>query len=188
MLVPSLTSIDAQINQVKKAIAECRQIAASKEQELAAIKADESVAQYLALEASIRQGSVKLAPAQQENWQKMMARFADTRRAMDRLKVEKQAQLQRIPVIEQELALLLQAREKSGEGIHCEIAGVVGDTLVRTMIAYHGVSGFQQADANELRIKLREPGFKQEQVFMDSEGSLDWRYELPEVAAPADKV
>lgn len=187
MLVPSLTSIDAQINQAKRAIVECRQAAAAKDQELAQIEADEGVAKYLALEASIRQGGVKLTPAQQENWRKMTANFASTRHTMERLKTLKQEQLQRVPVIEQNLAQLLQAREKSGEGIHCHIAEVVGDTRVRTMVAPRGVSGFQQVEAGELRIKLREPGHQAEQVFMDSEGSLDWRYELPEVTLPTDK-
>lgn len=188
MLVPSLTSIDAQINQLKKSIAECKQAAAAKDQELAQIEVDEGVAKYLALEASIRQGGVKLTPAQQENWRKMTANFANTRHTMERLKTLKQEQLQRIPVIEQDLAQLLQAREKSGEGIHCNIAEVAGDTRVRTMVAFHGVSGFQQVDAAELRIKLREPGHQAEQVFVDDEGSLDWRYELPEIALPVDKV
>jgi hypothetical protein len=188
MLVPSLTTIDAQINQTRKAIADCRQAAAAKEQELARIKSDEDVAKYQALEASIRQGKVKLTAAQQENWQKMTDRFARTTHAMEKLIAGKQEQLERIPAYEQELMRLLQARDKSGEGILCNIAEVVGDTLVRTMVAYHGVSGFQQVDATELRIKLREPGFQQEQVFMDSEGSLDWRYELPEIAVPSDNA
>lgn len=182
MLVPGLTQIDAQINQVRRAIVECRKIIEAKEQELAQIRADEEVAKYLALEASIRQGSIKLTAAQQENWQKMTAKFVGPLRAMDRLGKEQQEQLERIAAFEQEQKRLMTEREKSGADIHCEITAVSGDTRVRTMVSFNGVAGLQQLAASDLRIKLREQGFPLEQVFMDSEGSLEWTYELPEIA------
>jgi hypothetical protein len=182
MLVPGLTQIDAQIHLVIKEIAECKQTVEAKEQELVLIKEDEEVARYLALAKSIQQGSVKLSDAQQGNWQKMTAKFARTTRMMDKLNAEKQEQLKRIPDFEQRLAQLIKVREKCGEGIHSEIAEVVGDTRVRTMIAEKGIAGFQKSNANELRIKLREQGFPLEQVFLGSEGNLDWNYELPEIA------
>jgi hypothetical protein len=182
MLVPGLTQIDAQINQVRRAIIECRKIIEAKEQELAQIRADEEVAKYLALEASIRQGSIKLTAAQQENWQKMTAKFVGPLRAMDRLGKEQQEQLERIAAFEQEQKHLMTERAKSGADIHCEITAVSGDTRVRTMVSFNGVAGLQQIAASDLRIKLREQGFPLEQVFMDSEGSLEWTYELPEIA------
>ncbi|MBI5889213.1 MAG: DUF342 domain-containing protein [Nitrosomonadales bacterium] len=181
MLVPALTQIDAQINQVDKATAECRQAIAANAQELARIKSDGEVAQYLALAASLQQGGVKLTAAQQENWQKMTARFDRTRRMMEKLDAGTQEQSGRIQAFEQERAHLLEEREKSGEGIHCGIAEVAGDTRVRTMIAPQGIGGFQQAAASELRIKLREPGLSPELVFLGDEGGLDWNYKLPEL-------
>ncbi len=182
MLVPGLTQIDAQINQVRRAIVECRQVIADKEQALAQVRADEDFAKYLALEASIKQGSVKLTAVQQENWQKMTAKFAGPQRTMDKLAKEKQEQLERIDAFEHEQKHLMDERKKSGEDIHCEITEVSGDTLVRTMVSFNGVAGLQQIAAGELRIKLREQGFALERVFMDSEGSLVWKYELPEIA------
>jgi hypothetical protein len=182
VLVPGLTQIDAQIHLVIKEIAECKQTVEAKEQELVLIKEDEEVARYLALAESIQQGSVKLSDAQQGNWQKMMGKFANIKRAMERLNSEKQEQLKRIPDFEQKLAQLIRVREKSGEGIHCEIAEIAGDTRVRTMVAERGITGFQKSNANELRIKLREQGFPLEQVFLCSEGNLDWNYELPEIS------
>ena len=181
MLVPGLTQIDAQINQVRRAIVECGQVIAAKEQELVQIRADEDVAKYLALEASIRQGSVKLTAAQQENWQKMTAKFAAPLRTIDRLGKEKQEQIERIVAYELEQKHLMTEREKSGADIHCEITEVSGDTRVRTMVSFSGVTGLQQITASDLRIKLREQGFPLEQIFMDSEGSIEWVYELPEI-------
>jgi hypothetical protein len=182
MLVPGLANIDAQIQRVNKAIDDCKQAVKAKEQALTLTEAEEEVANYLALAKSIQQGSVKLNAVQQNNWQKMTDKFAKTQRAMDELNTEKQKQLKRIPGFEQELAYLVEARVKSGEGIHCEITMVAGDTLVRTMVAYNGISYFRNNSESELRIKLREQGFPQERVFFDSEGGLDWRYELPEIS------
>jgi hypothetical protein len=182
MLVPGLTQIDALINQVRRAIIECRQVIAAREQELAQIRADEEVAKYLALEASIAQGSVKLTAVQQDNWRKMTAKFAGHLRAMEMLGKEKQEQSERIVALEQEQKHLMAEREKSGADIHCEIAEVSGDTLVRTMVSFNGVAGLQRIAVNDLRIKLREQGFPLERVFMDSAGSLEWTYALPEIA------
>jgi uncharacterized protein len=182
MLIPGLAKIDAQINQVNKAIVDCKNIIETKMQELVQIEADEEVVQYRSLETSIQQGSVKLNAEQQNNWQKMMVKFARTNRMMEKLKLEKQEQLTRIEAFQQELAYLLEAREKSGQGIHCEISEIAGDTLVRTMVACNGFVDFRKNSASELRIKLREQGFPQERVFLNDEGSLDWCYELPEIA------
>jgi hypothetical protein len=182
MLVPSLVSMDAQIRRVQKAIADCEQGITDNEQELARIRADEEVAKYLALAASIRQGSVKLNPEQQANWNKMTVKFAPADKAMNKLIAGKQEQLEQIDSFRQELAFLLQAREKSGEGIHCEINEVAGDTLVRTMAAFNGTAEFVKFSTGELRNRLREQGSAQERVFSSDEGAFDWQYVLPEIA------
>lgn len=182
LLVPSLQTVDAQINQAHKAIDESKQIIAAKEQGLAQIKGDEEVAKYLALAASIQQGAVKLNAAQQESWHKMTAKFAKSNSAMAKLSADKQEQLKRIEALQQEIAYLLEARKKSGEGIHCEIKEIAGDTLVRTMVTFNGIVDFKKTSATELRIKLREQGFAQERVFFNDEGCLDWDFELPDVA------
>lgn len=182
MLVPSLVSMDAQIRQVHKAIAGCEQAVADNEQELARIRADDEVAKYLALEASIRQGSVKLNPAQQANWHKMTVRFAPASESIDRLVAGKREQSEQRDSFRQELEFLLQAREKSGEGIHCGISEVAGDTRVRMMVAYNGTAEFVKFSSGELRVRLREQGLPQEKVFSGDEGSFDWQYVLPEIA------
>lgn len=181
MLVPGLTQIDAQINQVRRAIIDCGKTVEAKEQELARIRSDGETAKYLALEASIKQESVTLNTAQMENWKKMTAKFAGVHHSMDKLGKEKQEQLERIVAFEQELKHLMAERKRSGEDIHCEITGVTGDTLVRTMVSFNGVSGLYQIAADDLRIRLREQGFLLERVFMGSEGGLEWKYELPEI-------
>lgn len=181
MVVPDLSILDAQIGQVDKSIGDCQKIIEAKERGMELIKSDAEVAKYLSLATSIRQGSVKLNAAQQENWNKMTARFAKTHSAVEKLAAENQEQLKRMQALQQERGYLLEAREKNGKGIRCDIAEVVGDTLVRTMGVYNGIPAFHKSKPSELKTKLREPG-SQGRVFADSEGSLSWRYALPEIA------
>ena len=154
MLVPSLGNIDAQIRQVHKANGECKQLVEAKDQALTLLESDDEVAKYLSLAMSIRQGGVKLNAEQQVNWQKMSARFGKTKQAMDDLEAEKQEQLKRMQAFGQELTYLLEERDKSGEGIHCVIADVAGDTLVRTREACNGIADFKNSAAGELRIQV----------------------------------
>lgn len=185
MVVPSLSVIDAQIGQLDKAVAECKKNIALRDEGLAQLKADAEFAKYLTLATSIKQGSVKLTAAHQDNWQKMVARFAKPYGAAERLSAEKQALLERMLNLEQELTRLNAERDSSGVGVRCEIGEVAGDTRVRTMMAGNGMAEFRKQKDSELRIRLREPGLTQEKVFSDSSGNLDWSYTVPVRAVAA---
>jgi hypothetical protein len=181
MVVPSISIFDAQIAQVDKAIDDCQKIVAVKELALAEIKADADFAKYLALATNIKLGTVKLTLAHQENWQKMVSKFARPYGMVEKLNAEKQEQLDRMLAFQQEKTYLLAAREKSGIGVCCEISEVVGDTLVRTMVAQNEISEFHNTKISELRILLREQGLQSERIFTNDEGSLDWTYAPPEI-------
>jgi hypothetical protein len=182
MVVPSLSILDAQIEQVDKAIADCEKIIQTKELGIAEVKADAEFAKYLTLAANIKQGVVKLTLAHQENWQRMVARFARPSGMLERLNAEKQDQLNRIKTLRQGQESMLKAREKSGGGVRCEIGEVSGDTYVRTLVANDGIPEFRRLKTVELRTKFREPGPAQARVFSDDRGSLDWCYTVPDMA------
>lgn len=179
LVVPDLSVLDAQIKQVSKAIADCKNVVMAKDMRLTQIRSDAETAKFLALATSIKQGTVKLTEAHMDNWKKMVAKFAKTSSEVDKLDAEKQEQLDRERAFQKELAYLMEAREKSGSGVRCGISEVSGETLARTMIAYNGLSEFRKMNVGDIRIKLREHGLPNERVFFSDEGSLDWRYELP---------
>lgn len=186
ILVPALLAVDSQIRLIRKAMDECRLAIEARDQELARIKSDDEVAKYLALEASIHQGVVRLNPVQQASWQKMVSRFARVGGTIASLEAAKQEQARRKESLAHELDYLLAARKKSGEGRRCEIGEIAGDTLVRTMAAHNDIAEFRQAEASALRIRMREQGLPQERVFAGGEGSFAWIFELPDVAAAAE--
>jgi len=182
LIVPDLTLWDAQVRQVGKAIGDCSKAIEAKDKELAQIKADPETAKFLALATSVKQGTVKLTEAHMDNWKKMSARFAKANSVAEKLSAEKQEQATRMQAFEQELAYLVEARAKSGQGIVCQVAVVAGDTLVRTMTLYNGMSELHKLNAPDIRIRLREQGLPNERVFFNDEGNVDWRFILPEVA------
>lgn len=181
MLVPDSAKLEAQIDQIGQAIAECKKIIEVKEQGLALIKSDAEFAKYLTLATNVKQGIVKLTLEHQENWQKMVSKFAKPYSAMERLNAEKQEQLDRILAFQQEQTYLLGAREKNAVGVHCEIGEVIGDTLVRSRLALNGLSEFYKHSVSDLKVLLREQGVQSERIFTNDEGSLDWNFELPKM-------
>jgi hypothetical protein len=177
MLVPDLSALDAQIAQLNLSIVECKQIVAEKDKALTLIKSDAEFAKYLSLATSIRQGKIQLNAAQQDGWQKMTAKFASVMSAGGKLNAEKQDQLKREQAYLQELAHLQENRSKSSVGIRCEVAEVVGDTLVRSMIAASGVPAFQKHPVSTIKSRLREQDINHKRIFSDDTGSLVWSYE-----------
>lgn len=184
MLLPDLAALDTQITQAGKAITGCEAIIAATEQGRALIKSDAEIAKYLAMATSIQNGTVKLNAAQQDNWQKMVAKFAKVNSAIAKLNADMQEQLSRVQAFQRERAYLLEAREKYGAGIHCGIGEIAGDTMVRSMVASKGVAEFHKMAASEIRIKLREQGLQRERIYTNSVNTLDWNFVLPEIVEP----
>jgi len=181
VVLPDLRVFEAQIRQFNKSIEECKLVIQKKDQEVAQICSNAEVAKYLALATSVKQSTVKLTAAHQENWSKMTAKFAKVDNALDRLNAEKQEQLKRIQTALEEIAYLMEGRALSGKGICCKITNVAGDTLVRTMAVQNGIPELNKIKAGEIKAKLREQGSAQARLFFNDEGSLDWEYALPEI-------
>ena len=181
--LPDLTVFEAQIRQVNKAMQTCLQIIKTKDLEIAQISSNEEVAKYLAVASSVKLSTVKLTASHQENWRKMTAKFAKVDNALEKLEAEKLDQQKRVNAFQQEISYLMEGREKSGKGLYCKIAEIVGDTLVRTMSVYNGITELQKIKPVDIKVKLREQGLAQERVFYNDVGSLDWVYKMPELVA-----
>lgn len=182
ILVPDLSVLEAQIQQMNCEIDGCNKIVAAKEAELAQLKSDVEFAKYLGLATSIRQGKIQLNAAQQDSWQKMTARFAGQMGTGSRLTAEKREQLARAQVFIQEQSHLLEAREKLCEKICCEITTVAGDTRVQSRIAT--LASFQQANPAEVKARLREQNIKFQSIFANDTGAFKWNFH-DSVASPA---
>ncbi len=179
-LVPDLSGYDGRKARMEEEIAEIRQTIQAKREEAAKTKAEPELAKFLALEGKIREGAIKLTPAQAENWEKARDRFA-----MALLRVQKmEGDLGRleddIRIREREIVRVLEERKAVGTGIRCVIDEVKGETVVRMMASPIGMLLFHGVPAAELKTKLRGYGNAQDRVFAASSGRVDWRYQAPE--------
>jgi hypothetical protein len=183
MVLPDLSEFEVKIAQLKRSIDKCSNIIELKDREVAQISALPDVANYLALAESIKKSGVSLTKAQQENWDKMATKFkfakADT--SLARLSADKQDQLKLVETYQQEISVLMGLREQAAQGVRCNIAKVVGNTLVRIMPDAHDISLFQKLKSSEIKLKLRENGVEAERIYFNDEGSLDWEYKTPEI-------
>jgi hypothetical protein len=179
MMVPDLSALNAQVVQVRKVSTDCKKIIETKDRELALLKSDPEAAKYFSLAASLQKANAQLNPAQQENWQKITAKFAKAISAAKRLDADKQEQLNRVQASLQEQTRLMEERQKACAGIRCGIIKVAGETMVRSILTQNGIAEFQDGNASKIKSKLREQGLKREQIFTHSTGSLDWSYTAP---------
>lgn len=179
MMVPDLSALNAQVVQVRKVSTDCKKIIETKDRELALLKSDPEAAKYFSLAASLQKANAQLNPAQQENWQKITAKFAKAISAAKRLDADKQEQLNRVQASLQEQTRLMEERQKACAGIRCGIIKVAGETMVRSILTQNGIAELQDGNASKIKSKLREQGLKREQIFTHSTGSLDWSYTAP---------
>jgi uncharacterized protein (DUF342 family) len=182
LVLLDLTTLEAQIERVQQTIRDGQKMIAHKDQNLTNLKADAEAAKYLGLAERIQDGSVKLTPAQQDNWNKMSLRFASVKSAAEKIALERETLLKRLGKFQHELAVLMATRTESGHNVQCQIKEIVGETRVRTLTTYSGMAEFHTFNANEIRAKLREPGTQTERIFAAHEGNLSWKFELQPLA------
>ena len=176
ILLPDLTSFDQQIAQAKTNLTQVDNALQAKAREIDAAKSDPGFVKYLAIAAKIQDGSIKLAPEQQVEWQKIVRQFAPIMKGSDELNNKHQA-------LENEIERLSQARMICGAGECCEIGEVLGDTVVRKSSSKSGMLAFRGLSAQQRKAQLQHLGTPQERIFSGDRGSFEWHFQVPEPSA-----
>lgn len=176
ILLPDLTSFDQQIAQAKAQLTQIDDALQAKAREIDAAKSDPGFVKYLAIAAKIQDGSIKLAPEQQVEWQKIVRQFAPIMKGSDELNNKHQA-------LENEIERLSQARMICAAGECCEIGEVLGDTVVRKSSSKPGILAFRNLPAQQRKAQLQHLGTPQERIFSGDSGSFEWHFQIPEPSA-----
>ena len=182
ILLPDLNSFDQQIAQARASLIQVDNALQAKSREITAAKSDPGFVKYLAIEAKIKEGSIKLTEAQQFEWQKIVRQFAPIIKGSDELNNKHQA-------LENEIERLSQARKTCGADEGCEIGEVLGDTIVRKSYSSKGVLGFagilvfRGLPAQQLKAQLQHIGTPQERIFSGDNGRFEWHFQVPELTA-----
>ncbi|RTL57001.1 MAG: DUF342 domain-containing protein [Rhodocyclaceae bacterium] len=142
--------------------------------EQAVVGQQPAVASYLALQRRVKSGEIKLNAVQEAGLRDAAARIAPTLQQIARHGAEVAA------IGEALKALRAQMEERKAEQREacslcgCSIATVSGDTQVRKLVV--AAQGFPLAtlSAKELRLRLRQHGQGEGQIFSASHGVVDW--------------
>lgn len=179
MLLPDIAGYDRQIAEAKANLIQLEQAIQAKNKEIAATQSDPGFARYLAIAERVRAGTITFTPEQQVGWQKIVNQFAPLVKGSEGLVIKRQA-------LEDSIKRWTQARETCGAGESCKIDQVLGDTVVLKINSNHGMSVFRSLPQPELRNKLQQIGVKQERIFSEDKGDLDWHFTVPEAPATPD--
>ncbi|MHB9117621.1 MAG: flagellar assembly protein A [Burkholderiales bacterium] len=183
ILVPEFSHFDQPIASLLQSLAEGRAALDAKSEAIRQIQADVEFTKYLSLAGKIRQGAIKLAPEQENNWLKIADKFAPALKQLSKVNEEKRLKLEKIQADEQELARLSQQRMAAGVGTSCAIAEILGETVVQTQPASAGILAFHGLSRNQIKTSLRNYAVSGEQLFSGERGQFQWEIKLPEAAA-----
>ena len=179
MVLPDIADYDRQIFEAKAAWEKIEQAIQARNREIAVTQADPGFAKYLAISEKIRAGAIVFSPEQQAGWQQIVSRYAPIMRSTEDL-------VQKCKKSEEWIKQLSQKRATCGNGEHCKIDQVLGDTMGRKLSSLNGMLILRDLPEAELRSKLQELGDAQERIFSGDRGGLDWQFTVPEIpAAPA---
>ncbi len=183
VLVPEFTHFDQPIAILNQSLAENQAAFDAKSEEINRLQANAEFTKYLSIAEKIRQGSIKLAPEQENNWLKIADKFAPELKRLSKLNDEKRLNLEKIQMDKQELARLSQQRMAVGVGTSCAIAEILGETVVQTQASSAGILMFHGLSGNQIKAHLRNCTSSGERLFSGEHGRFQWEIKLPEAAA-----
>ncbi|MBI3902609.1 MAG: DUF342 domain-containing protein [Nitrosomonadales bacterium] len=173
ILVPDFSSYDQQISRMHSAIADIRHTLKIKSGQMNSLRANPKIARILDMGDKIRSGQIRLTPEQQVEWNKVVDQFAPMMKESAYL-------MEKCQKLEGEIERLSALRQSSANGECCDIAEVVGETVVRMVHTNEGTTAIRPLPAHALTTFLRHPVAAQDRIFSDTRSSLTWQFKVPE--------
>lgn len=176
MLVPDLAAQAEDARRIAGELADKRAELERSRERLTAMQRHEEFAKFLSLQARIKKGEIRLAPAQAASLQKAAAQFAPAIQELRTLSARMHVLSEAVAALTHEAQALEQAQATQGEGIRCLIESVTGDTIVRTR-HHDGSQGlFGEGQLSTLINQLRGFGEAHERLFSGCSGRFGWQY------------
>ena len=176
MLVPDLSAKEEQAQGLARELAD-KQVELQKSREqVSAVQGQPDLANFLALQARIKKGEIKLAPAQVAGLQKAAAQFAPAMQELRMLSAGMHVLQEAVAGLTRQAHALEQDKAAQGQGIRCLIESVAGDTVVRTRHYDPANDVLGEGQLPALLAQLRSLGEPHERLFSGSSGRFGWQY------------
>ncbi|HEX8962516.1 MAG TPA: flagellar assembly protein A [Rhodocyclaceae bacterium] len=175
LLLPDLTPFDDQRKALEagrtEAQAQCERLGAA----LQTLAAQPDMKSYAAMAPRIKAKSIVLNPAQQAQWESLVARVAPTLRKAAALTAEIKRQGEYAAGAEKELADVARARREAMLGIACRVESVGCDTQIYARRPVFGETPVASVPAKALHKQLQELLVDAERLYTGHQGSAEWQ-------------
>lgn len=176
LCLPDLSSLDKAIAETRAEIKRLAEEAAMQQKTLDALAATPELRNFLAIEARIRTGTVKLNDAQQTQWRAAAQKLAKPLQDMRGLREAGVRLAAKQSACAAQLADLQKQRAEAGTDIRCEIAEINGDVVVRTVKVPPFGPLFPTLQASETKHKLRDGRDTVTRLFSGDAGEFSWAF------------
>lgn len=176
VMIPDFSFIEQRIADLNKSDDELGEKITSIAGSIQALRGNADFAKFLALEASIKQGAVKLSDDQHTHWRKLVEKhsaslnqLSDFQAVISSLEQSLQKNAGERDVIEQERAAM-------STGISCVIAAIKGQTQGQTMKSGNDIDIFALLPANEIKALLHHVDSGKSRIFSGESGTINWQF------------
>ena len=174
LLLPDLAPWDRALADLARRQSEIEGTMQARVRQIEQLRSQPEFAKFLALDAQVRSGKIKLNAPQEEAFMRVAARLASPLRQLRSLQAELTAASAEVNALRAEQAELAERRKHAGEGTHCAIGEVRGETLVRRFKYNPNLPLLGENQVAELAPRLREYGPAGDRLFWNDRGQFEW--------------
>ena len=174
LLLPDLAPWDHALAELANKMKEAEGMIQARVRQIEQLRGQPDFASFLALEAKLKSGKVKLTVQQDEALARAAIRFATPLRQLRTLQAELAAAGEQLKALHDEHTALAERRKHAGEGTRCQIAEVRGDTLVRRLKYDPNRPVLSESQLAEIAAQVREYGPAGDRLFWSERGTFEW--------------
>lgn len=141
------------------------------------IQAAPELKTFLMVQKKRNAGEITMTPEQEAQFRALAGKATPGLKQLTDLRAATQALLAQQGEIEQKIAALGRQKAALLGSLSCRIQLVNGDTVVRARSPLPNEEPLEKLAARTLAMRLRELGANSRQLFADSHGNVDWRWD-----------
>ena len=183
VLVPDMSKFDQLIGGLATKIDETECAIGKKNQEMEKITNQPELRNYLLIGSKLKKNEIVLSPEQLNNFQKLATTVSPVLKLLGKFRADITALQTALSSDITQRSELMKVKKEAEAGIHCAIAKIVGETVVRTITFGPDGDTFHDTPIKNLKTKIRGSSALGDRVFVGKSGSLNWKFATPHPSA-----
>ncbi|NNM83386.1 MAG: DUF342 domain-containing protein [Burkholderiales bacterium] len=179
VVVPDLSSFDAEFSQMASRMAEIDSMLLEKQAKVKQITELQDVRNYLLVGGKLQRKEITLTDEQKAHWAKLGQKVAPLVKALSFLNAEVRSLSAEREGLVEKADLLEIEKEESARGICVSVGIATGETIVRKWMRPRDARPLVGMPERDLRVRLRDAGSPGDHLMSSSGRDLDWQFCLP---------